>query len=176
MEEQQDIYKIAVSVIMIHLMLLFIFEGFTMTSNNPEDSIVTTSLLNVFGTSEGVSSQIAETGICSAGTNSQSQCEANGCVWDNGQCFNAIENNKGINFGFFDVLLSIMKIPLYLGKFLLFIGSIVFFELILSFKLMPLISNVSSILAGLVSITLWVYNAVLIYYLWTFISNFRGTR
>lgn len=171
--EQQDIYKIAVSVIMIHLMLLFIFEGFAFTSNNPDDSIVI-GAYDLIPTSWGIDSQMAEIGLCLEGTATQTECEAKGCVWDSGQCFNALEDRTGVDFGFFDVILSILKIPLYLGKFLLFLGSLVFFELILSFKLMPLITN--SAIRMFVTLTLWVYNSILIYFLWSFISNWRGQR
>lgn len=171
--EQQDIYKVAVSVVMIHLMLLFVIEGFAFTSSNPSDSIVMNAF-NVIPTSWGIDSQMSEVGLCLDGTATKSECEAHGCVWDSGQCFNAIENRKDVNFGFFDVLLSILKIPLYLGKFLLFIGSLMFFELILSFKLMPLLTN--SVLRMFVTLTLWVYNSILVYFLWNFISNWRGSR
>lgn len=173
MVEKQDIYKIAVSVIMIHLMIIFVYEGFAFSSNNPDDSIVNDALNNLIGTSD-VSNQIATTGLCLQGTATQEECVAKGCVWDSGQCFNAIEDKSGVDFGFFDVLLSIMKIPLYLGKFLLLLGSVVFFELILSFTLMPLISV--PILQFFITITLWVYNMMLIYFIWAFISNWRGQR
>lgn len=172
--EQQDVYKIAISVIMIHIMLLFVFEAFAFTSNNPDDGIVYTNFNVVVGDAGGVDSQIDSVGLCLEGTATQSECEAKGCVWDSGQCFNALEKRSGVDFGFFDVILSILKIPLYLGKFILFLGSLVFFELILSFKLMPLLTN--SALRFIVTMTLWVYNAVLIYYLWAFISNWRGQR
>lgn len=171
--EQQDIYKVAVSVVMIHLMLLFVIEGFAFTSSNPNDSIVMNAF-NTIPTSWGIDSQMSEVGLCLDGTATKSECETHGCVWDSGQCFNAIENRKDVNFGFFDVLLSILKIPLYLGKFLLFIGSLMFFELILSFKLMPLLTN--SVLRMFVTLTLWVYNSILVYFLWNFISNWRGSR
>lgn len=172
--EQQDIYKVAISVVMIHIMLIFIFEGFAFTSSNPDDSIVLGALDNVIGDAGGVSSQISSAGLCLEGTATQSECEAKGCVWDSGQCFNALEDRTGVDFGFFDVILSILKIPLYLGKFILFLGSLVFFELELSFKIMPLLTN--SVLRFIITLTLWVYNAVLIYYLWAFISNWRGQR
>lgn len=172
--EQQDIFKIAVSVIMIHLMLIFIFEGFAIGTNNPNDSVVINSWNWAVGSSGGVSSQISDAGLCLKGTASQSQCEANGCIWDSGQCYNALEDRTGVDFGFFDVILSILKIPLYLGKFILFLGSVVFFEIIMSFKIAPLITNFA--LSFFISITLWVYNGVLIYYLWAFISNWRGQR
>lgn len=172
--EKQDIYKIAVSVVMIHLVLIFIFEAFTFTSNNPSDSIVIEKFNNMVTESGSVNNQIASAGLCLSGTATQGECEAKGCVWDSGQCFNAMENRVGVNYNFFDVILSIVKIPLYLGKFLLFLGSIVFFEILISFKLLPLITNFA--IRFLVGVILWVYNIVLIYYLWAFISNWRGQR
>ena len=173
MADNKDIYKIAVSVVLIHLMLLFVFEGFLMAGQT-DNSIVNNALDNVFKDAGGVSGQISDIGLCLEGTATQSECEANGCVWDNNQCFNAIEDRTGVDFGFFDVLLSIMKIPIYLGKIILFLGSIVFFELILSFKLMPLITV--GALRFLVSVSLWTFQMVVLYYLWAFISNWRGQR
>lgn len=171
---REDMYKTAVSVLMIHLILLFVFEAFMFTSPNPSDAIVMTSLNNIMGESNNVSNQIESVGLCLEGTATQTECELRGCVWDNGQCFNSVENRQGINFGFFDVILSILKIPIYLGKFIIFLGSVVFFELILSFKLMPLIHLAP--LRYLVTLILWGYNALLVYYMWAFISNWRGQR
>lgn len=170
----QDIYKIAVGVVMIHLMLLFIFEGFALTTNNPSNSVVLGSLGNITSDAGSVSNQIDDIGLCLEGTATQDECEERGCVWDNGQCYNAIEDRSGVDFGFFDVILSILKIPLYLAKFLVFIGSIVFFEIAVSFKLMPLIAL--PILRWFVTLVLWAYNIVVIYFLWAFISNWRGQR
>lgn len=172
--ENQDIYKIVVSVVMIHLMLIFVFEGFEFGTNNPEDSIVLGKLSWAMSNSEAVNNQIADAGLCLIGA-TQTECEARGCVWDQGQCFNAMEKTTGIDFNFFDVLLSVLKLPLYLGKILLFLGSIAFFEIILSFKLMPIMARIHFMAAFLVSISLWVYNITVLYYIWTFISNWRGT-
>ena len=171
--EKQDIYKIAVSVVMIHLVLIFIFEAFTFTSNNPSDSIVIEKFNNMVTESGSVNNQIASAGLCLSETATQGECEAKGCVWI---VVNALMRWKigSVLIITFYVLLSIVKIPLYLGKFLLFLGSIVFFEILISFKLLPLITNFA--IRFLVGVILWVYNIVLIYYLWAFISNWRGQR
>lgn len=175
MTDRKDIYRIAVSVVLIHLILLVIFEGFALTSvQGMNNTIVLDSLNNVFSDAEGVSGQISDIGLCLEGTATQTECESYGCVWSDGQCFNAIEDRTGVDFGFFDVILSIIKIPVYLGKFLLFLGSLVFFELLLSFKLMPLITNQA--LRFLVSVSLWTYQMVVLYYVWAFISNWRGQK
>lgn len=173
-QQKEDIYKIAVSVVMIHLILIIIFEGFALTSNNPGDSVVLERFNDIIGDSASVSNQISDVGLCVEGTTTEAECEARGCVWDSGQCFNAIEDRGGVDFSFYDVILSIIKIPLYLGKVIMFLGSIVFFELILSIKLMPLITIVP--LRFLLTILLWGYNILIIYYLWAFISNWRGQR
>lgn len=172
--DKEDIYKIAITVMMIHLMLIFIFEAFALTSNNPGDTIALSMFNSAVGDAGGVDSQISDLGLCLEGTATESECEARGCVWDEGRCYNALEDNSGIDFGFYDVILSILKIPLYLGKLILFLGTLVFFELILSFKLMPLIPWTP--LRFIVSMTLWIYNVYLIYYVWAFISDYRGQQ
>lgn len=172
--ERQDIYKVAISVVMIHLVLIFVFEGFLVNGNDVSDTIILSQLSSAIDDAGAVSDQISDVGLCLEGTATQQECEANGCTWDSGQCFNAIEDRTGVDFGFFDVILSIIKIPLYLGKFLLFLGSVVFFDLILSFKLMPLMTNV--VLRFLVSVILWAFGILKIYLIWAFISNWRGQR
>lgn len=169
---KEDIFKVTVSVVMIHVMLLFIYEGFAFTTNNPDDTIVWQQWQSTTGTAGQVENQIASAGLCLEGTATQAECELNGCVWDSGQCFNALEDRTGVDFGFFDVVLSILKIPVFLGKLILFLGSLVFFEILLSFKLMPLITNLA--IQFIITITLWVFNITLIYYIWAFISNWRG--
>lgn len=173
----EDLYRITVSVVMIHIILMFVFEGFAFTSNNPDDSIVM-GAYNLIPGDVGVDSQIDTLGLCLSGTATQDECENRGCVWlvedGTGVCYNAIEKSSGVDFGFFDVLLSILKIPLYLGKVLLFFGSVVFFELILSFKLMPLIT--STPIRFMVTTILWVYNTIILYYIWVFLSDWRGIK
>lgn len=174
MKQKEDIYKIVVSVVMIHIMLLFVFEGFAFASNNPNDTIVLSMFDDAVIDSGAVNEQIADAGLCLEGTATEKECEDRGCIWDNGQCFNAITESSGIDFEFYDVILSVVQIVRYLGKFILFLGSLVFFEFVLSFRLMPLIPWTP--LQFIITLTLWMFNSILIYYLWAFVSNWRGQR
>lgn len=171
--DKQDIYKVAVSVVLIHLMIIVITTGAEL-GFNPADNVVQAKLTEIVSQSQGVSNQIPKAGICLSGTATKSECESYGCVWNNGQCFNNLEKNTGADFGFFDVVLSILKIPIYLGKFILFIGSVLFYEIIISFKILPLISDSTG--QFLVGVLLWGYQMVVIYYIWAFISNWRGQK
>jgi hypothetical protein len=168
---QKDIYKIAVSIVMIHICIILVFSGAEL-GFNPTDNEIQQKLSDFIDQTDGVGTQIPEAGLCLQGTTSQSECESHGCIWENNQCYNAVEKTTGVDFGFFDVLLSIMKIPLYLGKFLVFVGSVVFYEAIISVKVFPLVNNfVGKWILGLI---LWVYQMVVLYYIWAFISNWRG--
>lgn len=172
-----DMYKIAVNVIMIHLIVIFLFEGFTIAGNNPSDSIVLEKLSALTEESNNVSDQIPTIGLCLEGTATQTECEARGCRWDSGVCYNAVEDRTGVDYGFFDVILSVIKIPIYLGKFLLVLGSVVFYELIISYKMQSLLPGGEYfVVRWLITIALWCYNLFVIYYLWAFISNWRGQR
>ena len=173
MADRVDIYKIAVSIILIHVCIIIFIEGASI-GMNPDDTIINAGLNNIFSNTEVVGGQIEDLGICLEGTASESDCLSHGCIWDDGQCFSAVQKSTGVDFGFFDVILSILKIPLYLGKVIVFIASVVFYEMILSYKLMPLVSN--TVLKWLIGIVLWTFQMVVLYYLWGFISNFRGVK
>jgi hypothetical protein len=174
MINKQDIFKIAVSVIMIHIMLMFVFEGFILAGQGVDDTIVLSKLENTFGSADVVESQIAKPGLVPKGVTSESECNNFGGNWVNGQCLDDLQKSVGVDFTFFDIILGVLKVAKMMGNFILFLGSVVFFSLILSFKLMPLIPWTP--VQFLITVALWSYQALIIYYIWAFVSNWRGQR
>lgn len=173
MGEEKDIFKIAVSIALIHIMIIVIMAG-TDLGVNPTDNAVQSALTDMVGNTGGIGNQISSSGLCLSGTATEEECLANGCVWQNNQCLNAMQQQASSNFNIFDLFQTLLALPLYLGKIVLFLGTIVFYEIILSFKLMPLISDTT--LKWLVGVILWSYQMVVLYYSYAFISNWRGIK
>lgn len=171
---RQDIFKIAVGVITIHLILMFIFEGFALAGQGLSDTIVLSKLDDVIVGTSVIDAQIEPVGLVPQGVTSQEECESYGGVWANSQCLDNIQKNTGVDFDFFDVLLGIVKVASIMANFIKFLGSVVFFSLILSFRIMPLIPYPA--IRFLVTVGLWGFQGILLYYVWAFISNWRGQR
>lgn len=172
---RQDIIKIAVTVLLINLMLAIAMEMIAITSN-PSDEVVEDRLESVFAKWGVYSSQIDKAGLVINGVDTEEQCSELNGIWDSKtlKCKSDIGNEGDVDFSFFDIFAVLLKIPLYIWKIIKFIALVVFFEIAVSYKLSPLISN--WVILSFVNLILWCYQAYVLYYVYGFVTNFRGQQ
>lgn len=172
---RQDIFKVAVTVLLINLMLAVAMESLAVTSN-PSDDVVEAQLNSMFEKWGVYSGQIDKAGLVINGVNTETQCNELNGVWDSKslKCKSDVGNEGDVDFSFFDIFGVLLKIPLYIWKVIKFIALVVFFEIAVSYKLSPLINN--SIILGFVNLILWSYQAYVLYYVYGFVTNFRGQQ
>lgn len=173
-EENQDIYKVGVSILMIHIMLIFVFEGFALAGQDQDDTFISNRINAMINASNVVDNYNGKSALIPQGVETQEECESYGGIWDNNKCFDGLQKSTGIDFNFFDLVLGILKLPLILGNFILFIGATTLYPIILSFRLIPIIPWVP--IKFLVGVGLWFYQSYIIYYLWALFTNWRGQR
>lgn len=173
MKTRNDIIKIAISVMMINLLVFVMFEVATLNVNSSESEI-NDSLNRISNTIDSNENQIERSGIVMEGIDSKTECDASGGVWSDSECLSDISSSGSFDFSWYDIFFSVFKVVTYIWKVIKLIGMIVLMEIIILVRLVPMVSN--GMVRALLSLLLLVYQAYVLYYVYAFISNFRGQQ
>lgn len=170
-----DIIKIAVTLIMMNLMLGFINEGFNHTISE-DNTLIEQALQKQMDKISVMENQVDQSGIIMEGVTSETQCSEFQGKWDSDAdvCRSAITSNGNSDFTVFNPFFYIFGFIDILTKIVKLIGVVMFFELYLLFKLTPMINHF--ILAGFVSTILIAFQCYILYYVWAFVSDYRGQQ